>query len=170
MNEENVTSKFFALRQRLRRMAKRLLGSGDDADDALQDIFVKLWSRPELIQGDMSESFLAAMVRNQCIDTLRKKMSHGIEVDVDELREVVSVNDTAEANELYDDVQSIINAELSDLQREILILHDMEEIEYDDIATRLNMSVNAVRLNVSRARNTIRTIYRERKITNNKLK
>jgi RNA polymerase sigma-70 factor (ECF subfamily) len=165
MTEDNLTSRFFALSKRLRLSAKRLLGSGEDADDALQDFFVKLWSKRENNAEELSDALMATMMRNQCIDTLRRRAARGNEVDIDEMREVISLADTSETDELYSEVQQIIDSSLSDLQRQILMLHDMQEMEYDDISRQLDMSVVAVRTHVCRARNTIRTIYRERNLS-----
>jgi RNA polymerase sigma-70 factor (ECF subfamily) len=168
MAEDNITSRFMAMRRRLQSLASRILGSSSEADDALQDFFVKLWSRRELADGELNDAVMTTMMRNQCIDTLRHKARQGIVVDVDELRNVA--NDEAEAttDALYDDVHYIINANLSDLQRQILSMHDMHGCEYADIATELHMSIDAVRANVSRARNTIRKIYGEHKSVNTK--
>jgi RNA polymerase sigma-70 factor (ECF subfamily) len=157
-----------AMRQRLQQTAARLLGSRYDADDALQDFFVKLWSRRDSADSQLNDAVMATMMRNQCIDTLRLKARKGIEVDIDELRNVAgeAESESESSESLYNDVQHIINANLSDLQREILMMHDMQGREYDDIATELKMSIDAVRANVSRARGTIRKIYRERNIDN----
>lgn len=155
-----------AMRQRLQQTAARLLGSRYDADDALQDFFVKLWSRRDSADSQLNDAIMATMMRNQCIDTLRQKARKGIEVDIDELRNVAGEAERESSETLYNDVQHIINANLSDLQREILMMHDMQGREYDDIANELKMSIDAVRANVSRARGTIRKIYRERNIDN----
>jgi DNA-directed RNA polymerase specialized sigma24 family protein len=64
MTEDNITSRFVALRQRLRLTAKRLLGTSEDADDALQDFFVKLWSRRELANGELNDAMMSTMMRN----------------------------------------------------------------------------------------------------------
>jgi RNA polymerase sigma-70 factor (ECF subfamily) len=170
MTEDNITSRFVALRQRLRLTAKRLLGTSEDADDALQDFFVKLWSRRELANGELNDAMMSTMMRNQCIDTLRQKARKGLEVDINEMRDVANDTSDESTDELYQDVKYIINANLSDLQREILMMHDMNGLEYADIADQLSMNVDAVRANVSRARNTIRKIYRERAASTNQQK
>jgi RNA polymerase sigma-70 factor (ECF subfamily) len=101
---------------------------------------------------------------------LRQKARKGLEVDINEMRDVANDTSDESTDELYQDVKYIINANLSDLQREILMMHDMNGLEYADIADQLSMNVDAVRANVSRARNTIRKIYRERAASTNQQK
>jgi RNA polymerase sigma-70 factor (ECF subfamily) len=164
-SSDNITSRFLSVRQRLWQTARRLLGTSNDADDALQDFFVKLWSQHNNAgSSPPTDAMMSAMMRNQCIDTLRRKAAKGYDVDIDELRNIATADDdNGEApDDLYADVRQIIDESLTELQREILTLHDMHGIEYADIAKQLNMAETAVRMNVSRARTTIRRIYRER--------
>ena len=77
--------------------------------------------------------------------------------------EVKSDQDSTTA---YQQVRRIIDSELSPRQRSIIDLREMEGLEFDDIANRLNMTASNVRVELSRARKKVRDIYRNRKEDN----
>lgn len=66
-----LTSIFTRLRPRLHSTAARWLGSDSDADDVLQDAFLRLWGKT--LDHDMTERAAATAVKSTCIDTLRRR-------------------------------------------------------------------------------------------------
>ena len=71
-------------------------------------------------------------------------------------------DDSAERQQLLDTVNAIIASELSSRDREILVMRDRNGYDFDEIAARFGMSESAVRVALSRARKSIRNIYRTR--------
>lgn len=161
MDEELFTSTFTRIRASLMNVARRVVGNEDDAADALQDAFFKLWKRRESIPNDSlsAEKLSMTSVKNACIDTLRRNQSHQEDTLDNNLN--ISQEESSEDDKeaLFNNVKSIIDKELSDVQRKILYLRDYEDYSYQDIAQMMNMSETNVRMTISRARRTVRECY-----------
>lgn len=134
----------------MHRIAMRLLHSDEDAKDAVQDTFEKLWSKIEIESDDEARHKLIHILRNTCIDHLRGK--HTVQMDVSKME---SASGYEMPTENIAEYERLIIIGLTDLQRKIyyLITHDC--LEYGEVASRLNMTVESVRMNMSRARRKI---------------
>lgn len=164
MNEKNLINTFTRGRSRLLQMARRLLESQDDAEDALQEAFSRLWPRAETLRSEAEAEKLATVtVRNLSIDQLRRQSDHP-SADIGDLHYDSSLTTDTEAEqerrEQYEIVQQLITQRLTPLQQRILRLHDMEDQSYDEIAKQEGMQEAAVRMQLSRARKMIRECYR----------
>lgn len=156
---------FLRLRGGLLRMAGRMLGSADDAEDALQDAFCRLWNRPAAQRSEQEAgALLTTTVKHLSIDRLRRKATDAT-VPFDEERDDAP-DDEAEAaadrEALFARVDRLVATRLTDVQREVLRLREYEGWEFEDIAARLHMQPAAVRMQLSRARKTIRNCYLDR--------
>jgi len=167
MNQpDRITSTFTTLREQMLSLAERITGNRDDAADAVQDAFVKLWQHPERYQTS-SHACGAGMtaVRNLSIDITRRR-SHHLNVPIEQMTDSAEVKSDQDSTTAYQQVRRIIDSELSPRQRSIIDLREMEGLEFDDIANRLNMTASNVRVELSRARKKVRDIYRNRKEDN----
>lgn len=164
MSEETLVSTFTELRKGFLRLASRFLSSEEDANDALQEAFCRLWPRRDQINTRQeAEALTVTTVRNLCIDTLRKQ--HTPMIELDDERDVAlteTVAEKLEREELFDEVEQIIRHHLSPLQQTILKRKEYEGASMEEIATELNMQQPAVRMQLSRARKTIRECYQKR--------
>lgn len=158
MNSEQIASIFVRLQSRLRAVGTSILGRSDAVDDALQDTFCRIWTRPSHhIAEDSAEAYIMTSMRNVCIDTQRRQgKSNTLTDDLPDTDEDDCVQD------IYDDVMRIVNRELSPVQRRILHLRDVDGADYATIAEIMGMEQPAVRVALSRARKTVRTIYLSR--------
>ena len=135
--------------------ALSMLRNEDDAVDVSQEAWVKGWQRLKQFQGD--SSFLTWMTRiviNLCLDQLRKHKRQKSE-SVEELEEesggverqmpVLTVNPTAglERGELRQKIDEALN-KLTYEHRTVLVLHEFEELEYKEIAKRMECSIGTV--------------------------
>ena len=149
---------FQRLMPRLRAAGKRLLGNDDEAEDAIQDTFVKLWR--SVSEPSVSDGLVITSLRNTCIDNLRRRHQS----DSSDLGDFVETEtDTADEaqNALYDEVSRLIDSYLSPRDREILLMRDRDEFEMDAIAERMDMTEANVRVVLSRARRAVREAYRQ---------
>ena len=74
MSEEHLISIFTHMRKRLRRLAMQFLPDEEDADDALQEAFCRLWPRADaLANAEQAEAATTLTVRNLCIDEVRRR-------------------------------------------------------------------------------------------------
>ncbi len=159
MNHDILTSIFTRLRPSLLASAKNVLReSGDDASDALQDAFCRLWRhRDSFADEEHARAASYTAVRNAAIDMVRRRRST---ISAGEIPETAA--DAVEASDLYDEVNSIIVRELTERERSILMMRDRNGFEMDAIAARLEITEANVRLILSRARRKVRECYRER--------
>lgn len=154
MKQDILTSSFMDLRDKLHRIALRYLQNDEDAKDVLQDTWLRLKTKDGVSDSDEAKNKLVRVLRNVCIDRLRKMNMQAI----DEVRTPVSLQ-----YEMEDDDISTLEEQLQEgltpLQRRIFNLVTQEGLDYEQIAEELSMSVEAVRMNMSRTRRKIRETY-----------
>ena len=161
MGNNTLTTVFTRLRKKFLGMAMAILPNEDDAADALQDAFCKLWPRRDTINDEAkAEALTSVTVRNICIDRTRKRALPTVPLD-EEHDTVDSETTYKEREERYNTVKAIIDNELTGLQKIIIELKEIEGVEIVEIAKQLQMKESAVRMNLSRARNKIRECYRK---------
>ena len=161
MSEEQLTRTFTAMRRKFLHIATLFLPQKEDAEDALQDAFVKLWSRRDNINSDKeAEALTTTTVKNICIDKLRKQKIDT--VPIDEEHDDSPEENNEERETLLQEVEAIINKELTPQQQKIISAREYDGKSIEEIASDLNMQPAAVRRQLSRARNKIREIYKQR--------
>lgn len=145
-----------ALREKLHRSAMGFLKNDEDAQDALQDTFFNLWKNGGAESEPEARNKLFAVLRNVCIDRLRKPKTFPLDQPI---------SDTMEANiypfEDMEKLEALLTNGLTDIQLRIYSYVSHDGMEYDEIAETLGMSVEAVRMNMSRARKKIRDNYKQ---------
>ena len=152
-----LTDAFIRLRQKLKAVSGRMLPDADDAEDILQDSFVRLWQRKYPLQSEKEAgALLMRTVRNASLNERRKKRPIALETDLAD-----EPPDREEIERAYDMMRLKIESELAPTQRYIL-----EEKEYggrtlEDIAKELRMEPAAVRMQLSRARKTLRNALKD---------
>ena len=160
---DRITSAFTTLREQMLSLAERITGNRDDAADAVQDAFVKLWQQRDRYESASHASGAGIVaVKTVSIDLARRNSRH-VDVPVEQASSaaIEDVNDD-ERNLAYQQVRSIIDNDLSSNQRLIIDLREVEGLEFDDIAQRLGMQPVTVRVELSRARKRVREIYQSR--------
>jgi RNA polymerase sigma-70 factor (ECF subfamily) len=139
------------------RLAKRLLVSTEEAEDATQEILLKLWNNKKKISEYKNvEAFSMTMTKNFCLDKLKSKQAQNLKIVHSNYKdENVSLQRQVELNDSVSWVGRIIQ-ELPEQQRMIIQLRDIEEYDFDEIGKMLDMNPTAIRVALSRARKTIR--------------
>ncbi len=97
------------------------------------------------------------MTRNRCLDILRAKKVVPIDAETDRKlkEESVDVHSQIELSESVGQIKKLID-QLPDLQRTVMLLRDIEQLSYDESAEVTELKVNAIRVNLSRARKKVR--------------
>lgn len=154
MNKEDFKVTVFSLSERLFPLVARLLGNKTKAEDAIQEIMIKLWDkRKQLDNHPNIKGFVFLTARNYCIDLLRKKR-----IFVDDISTHLNSFSDEESKIEWEELNLIINKvlkKLSKQQREIFIMRDLDGYEFTEIAAALEIKIEHVRVLLSRARKQI---------------
>lgn len=144
-------------KDKLFRMAKRLLVSTEEAEDATQEILIKLWSKKNKMETyNNVEAFAMTMTKNFCLDRLKSKQAGNLKlVHSNYTDSNTSLQHEVEARDSVSWVERIMD-ELPEQQKMVLQLRDVEHYEYEEIEKLLDMKPTAVRVALSRARKTVR--------------
>lgn len=139
------------------RLAKRLLISTEEAEDAIQEVMVKLWNKNDKLDAYTSlEAFAMTTTKNYCLDQLKSKRASNLQLVHSNYEDKqVGLLQKIEDTDSLSWVEKIIN-ELPEQQKLIVQMRDVEQYEFEEIAKMLNMNETAIRVALSRARKTIR--------------
>ncbi|MCG1037352.1 RNA polymerase sigma factor [Polaribacter sargassicola] len=156
MIKEDFKNKVFSLSGFIYPMVARMLGSKPKAEDAIQEIMIKLWNkRKELDKHPNIKGFVILTARNYCLDVLRKKKVL-LEDSLGALSVVKSTNNHTDIE--WQELNSIIKNILKQLpkqQKEVFIMRDLDGYEFVEIAAALEIKIEHARVLVSRARKFI---------------
>ncbi|AFL82435.1 RNA polymerase sigma factor, sigma-70 family [Aequorivita sublithincola DSM 14238] len=143
-------------KDRLYRLAKRILVSNDEAEDAVQEVFLKLWKGKQNIENYKNpEAFAITMTKNYCLDRLKSKQASNLKIVHSNYQNSENVEKIIEANDGVEIVFKIMET-LPEQQKIILQLRDVEQFEFSEIAKMLDSNETAIRVALSRARKTVK--------------
>ena len=160
---------FRAYHQSLYGFAFRYLQSSDEADDAVQTVFVRIWNlRADWHVAGALTDYLHLAVRNACRDRLKHDVvtSRWRETRANELRAEFPTGDAAEAEDAVAasrEIDATIERAIGELpsrRREVFRLRFTEGLSYDAIATRLGVARKTVETQISRSLKHIREALR----------
>ena len=157
MTQADFVKLVMPFKDKVFRLAKRLLVSNEEAEDATQEILMKLWNNKDSIGEYRNvEAFSMTMTKNFCLDRLKSKQAQNLKIVHSNYQDNnVSLQRQVELSDSVSWVAKIIE-ELPEQQKMVLQLRDIEEYEFEEIAKVLEMNETAVRVSLSRARKTIR--------------
>lgn len=164
MTREDFTIIIKQTGRRLYGYAYRLLENQQEAEDAVQETFLKLWKMKDKLETYESiEALSTTITRNYCIDQIRRRKSTGHEPQSSESSDpqlVPSPHELLERAESARIIGEIIDR-LPVLQREIVRLRDIRGFSFEEISEKSGQSVNNIRVILSRARKFIREEYKK---------
>lgn len=149
----SATATFDALRPGLMRVAYRMLGSIADAEDVLQDAYLR-WSATDQTGVRVPEAFLRRIITRLCLDQLKSARVRREEYVGPWLPEPVV--DPVEADDVTLPLMLALER-LSPLERAAFLLHDVFGESFDDVAASLGRDAAACRQLAHRAREHVRT-------------
>ncbi len=157
MQQKEFIAIVSSFKDKIFRLAKRLLVSTEEAEDATQEVMLKLWIKNDtLIELRSIEAMAMAMTKNYCLDQLKSKRSSNLSLVHNNYSDSqASLQQKLEDVDSLTWVEKIIN-DLPDQQKLIIQLRDIEQYEFEDIAKIVEMSEATIRVTLSRARKTIR--------------
>ena len=156
MDKKEFTTRVMPLKDRLYRLAKRILVSTDEAEDAVQEVLLKLWNGRQNIGNYRStEAFAITMTKNYCLDRLKSKQASNLKIVHSNYQTSENIEKNIEASEGVELVFKIMES-LPEQQKIVLQLRDVEQFEFEEIAEMLDKNETAIRVTLSRARKTVR--------------
>lgn len=157
MTQEAFLHIVMPFKDKVFRLAKRLLVSREEAEDATQEILLKLWKNKKQIQDYKNvEAFSMTMTKNFCLDKLKSKHAQNLKIVHSNYQDGnTSLQKQIELNDSVDWVGKIIE-DLPEQQKIILQMRDVEQYEFSEISKILDMNETAIRVALSRARKSIR--------------
>ena len=163
MNEQEFSQKVMVYSGKFYRYSYKILGNKEDARDTVQDLYVKLWTiRNSLNSISNIEAFATTIVRNLCIDRLKKIKSTFLDSGSLVKLSLVTESNNNEVNEdeidIKIDLVRRVLKKLPEMQQKIFLMRDFEEKEYDTISLELGISEENLRVMLSRARKKIREL------------
>jgi RNA polymerase sigma-70 factor (ECF subfamily) len=162
MNQNEFVQLVTPFKDKVFRLAKRLLVSTEEAEDATQEVLVKLWSKNgNLAEYGSVEAFAMTMTKNYCLDQLKSKRTGNLKiVHTNYLDREPGLEKKMEDLDSLNWVEKIMD-KLPVQQRLIIQMRDIEQYEFEEIAKILDMNESAIRVALSRARKTIRDYMTE---------
>ncbi len=147
------------LKDKLFRFAFSILKDSNDAQDAVQEVVLKLWKNRRLLDKAQNlESYCLNAVKNHCFDVLRKQKQHQnyLQTNVQESQEETRFD----AIDLVEKMKRELH-QLPDQQRMAIELKDFQGMEYEEISEIMEQSANTIRVHVSRGRKKLFEIFKE---------
>lgn len=146
------------IRNKIFRITKRILVSQEEAEDATQEVIVKLWQMDESKRNGFKslEAYSVTMAKNYCLDRLKSKQAQNLPLDE---RYSGSVSDSLTKKiEQRDDLNWVgkLIDELPEKERMIIQLREIEQYDFDEIASILNLPEGTIRVYLSRIRKKLR--------------
>lgn len=156
-------------------LAYNMLSDREDAFDAAQEVFVKVYKNMESFKENSSfTTWLYRITSNVCADMLRKRQRSAKSVSIDKMSEEfggTDIQDTAptpEENAFLTERQRAVREAINELKDEykiVITLCDIEEMSYDEIAEILKLPKGTVKSRINRARTALKkNLEKKRKL------
>jgi RNA polymerase sigma-70 factor (ECF subfamily) len=160
MELEAFKTTVIPLREKLLAYTFKLAGDQVEAEDIVQDVFLKLWSIRERLERYSNVNALAFKItRNKVLDELKRSRNERLEnIEMSEYNVYHTASNPetiAEQKDMVRHVKRLIEA-LPSLQQTIIRMKDVEGYELSEIAEITGTQIEAVRVNLSRARKRIK--------------
>lgn len=164
MDAETFKQVFLPHHQKLYRIAFRIVQNQINAEDIVQDTYVKLWEkRMDLDDINNAEAFSIIVLRNSCLDFLRSsknKQTEEFNPNINKASDV-SISDQIEIQDTATRIRAIIN-KLPEQQKQVLTFKDCDGYSHEEIEMITGLSAINIRVILSRARKSVREDYLRR--------
>ena len=152
------------IRDKVFRITKRILISQEEAEDATQEVIVKLWQMDATKRNGFRsiEAYSVTMAKNYCLDRLKSKQAQNLSLNekIGNSKMSDSLQTKIEQTDELNWVGNLID-QLPERERMIIQLREIEQYNFDEIASILNLPEGTVRVYLSRIRKKIRKQFLE---------
>ena len=149
------------------RFARSMLGCAADAEDATQEVLLRLWNSMPGIPLLQARAWLYRTSRNYCLDQIRRRncVATPVTAGAAALEEIVDEGcadpaRAADLDELRDRMDAALQS-LPELLRTVFILYEINGLRYRQIAAQLEIPINSVKVHLLRARKKLQELLRK---------
>ena len=163
MTLQEYTQTILPAKNLLFRQALRIVGNVAEAEDVVQEVFIKAWKQRDKLERIQNvEAWLTQLTKNRSIDKLRSKHRRleGFAEGFDVREAAPTPYEQTASNDEMSALQRLMYR-LPDAHRRTLELRELEGMSYDEIADELNCTLDQVKTNLFRARRKMRTLILE---------
>jgi RNA polymerase sigma factor (sigma-70 family) len=155
----NFTTDILPLKNRLYRLSLRITLSHEEAEDIVQDTMLKVWNRRDSWNElDSIEAYAMTICRNLSLDHMKRRSAQNLSLDAMPLDRPDNTDDPLQQlawKNSIEQIKSLMNA-MPEKQRTCMQLRDFEGKSYKEIALILGITEEQVKINIFRARKTIK--------------
>lgn len=163
MDAAEFKQQFLPHHRRLYRMAFRLMGNIQDAEDMVQEAYLKLWNkRNELADIQNTEAYCITLIKNLCYDSLRLAQPE-MDSRLPEELPLATATDIARETEQHDAASQLrkLIHRLPQQQRQVMVMRDIGDSSYEEIEQATGLTAVNIRVLLSRARKKIREQFNQ---------
>ena len=165
MKEISFQNDVLPLRNKLFRLALRITLNREEAEDVVQDTLIKVWNaRDRWLELDSIEAYSLTIARNLSLDRIKKMENQNDSLEEQNTERLDENTSTPSERMIQKDkldiVRNIID-ELPEKQRSCLQLRDIEGKSYKEIADILSITEDQVKVNIFRARQTVKQRFQQ---------
>ena len=168
MTERRFHSEYLSLAETLYKVAYYILESEDEAEDAVQELYLKLWESRKSLDGiRQPKAYCIRMLKNLCIDRIRSAVHLAFTENLPESPAPRSQDDDFDARRRLDKVLKAVGepARLLDLlkalperQKQVLLMRTVEGLSYEEMSARTGMNNATLRVTLSQARTKLKSM------------
>lgn len=157
MTEQRFHIDYLSLAETLFRIAYYILESQAEAEDAVQEVYLKLWKSRDRLDDVLSpKAYCVRMLKNACIDRLRAARKMELPEELPERETADNQDDTIDSRTRLNKVLEAVKA-LPERHRKILLLRTVEGLSYDEITRRTGINYITCRVLLSQARSKLKS-------------
>ena len=164
MDASDFKQKFLPYHRKLYRSAFHILGNAQDAEDMVQEAYLKLWQKRDELPPDINniEAYCVTLVKHLCYDKQRISQLDEDERSPEELT-LTGKSNVAHEMEMKDEANQVMKLihQLPEQQKQIMQMRDIEDRTYEEIEKVTGLTSINIRVLLSRARKKIREQFLE---------
>lgn len=158
MTEQRFHSEYIALADILYRVAFYMLESEAEAEDAVQELYLKLWEgRGQLDEVRQPKAYSIRMLKNLCLDRIRRAQHLTFPERLPETEFGRAQDDQIDGRHRLDKVLEAVKS-LPERQRQVLLMRTVQGLSYEEISTATGMNYLTLRVLLSQARKRLKSI------------
>ena len=149
------------------RLAYSILGKRELAEDAAQEIFVRIWRALPGYRGSSSVStWIYSIARNTCLTALKSgSVRRALSLDEPKVRDAFEARQLTRRDEFRGPDLAYLVSQLPDKYRQVITLFYMEERSYEEVARLLDLPLGTVKTYLHRAKKELAAAMRQDKMT-----